>query len=947
MKKQYPLTVLLFCCFIHAAFSQSLLKDINTTTLSTYFGSGSAVLNGTAFFSANAGDGKGHELWKTDGSANGPQLVKDIFPGDSDGLPTDFLALTNRVLFTAEENSTDGKKIFTTDGTASGTLPLLVNNQPIFGTNFVESEGYGYFTMTNPGLGTSLLRTDGTGQGTTIWSGTEPFASIIEKPVIVGNVAYYISLSSDYTYKLVRTDGTLQGTITLKTLTQPNSLVGLTAAGNTVYFWASTPDEGFALWKSDGSVANTQLAIDLEPGQAGGIPASWAVSGDYLFFIKDSGEGRVCWRTDGTPAGTIAISEPIPYAATVFIAGSKVYVSAFALYASTFDGPLEPILNMDQGVQTIEANSMVALNDKLYFVALDDAHGKEIWMSDGTESGTQLVRDINPGSGDSNAKPLFILNNQSFWTAFDPLWGLELWSTESSGTTMSLHADINTNTNSSDLGGFEVYGNVTLFPADNGTTGVGVWRHFPDQNTVSIIDSGPFLTVPALFTRLGEKVVFQATDSLHGNELWSYDLQTNQAGLLVDLNPGNNGSFPDNLTLCDGKVFFNAAMLSSNTVYVTDGTPGGTTSIGDYPDYDFYYPACLQNDLFFSTSNTDLYKTNYSSGEITLVKDFDGSFGIGYVLYPIEFNNRLFFSAPDAEHGQELWVSDGTPDGTVLFYDFFTGVNSSKPENLTVINGVLYFTALNSNYGTDLWKTDGTFSGTVKILEIIPPATSFVNSRLFAAEGLFYFMTGDSWANNASLWRSDGTSSGTFVFSQSARSIYETEIFPFGSFVYFNAYDDLNGTELWISDGSASGTHLVSDICPGNCSSNPRNFALSDSLLYFTAYHYLYGREPWTMMAGTTSTSAPSAAAGLHMKILGNPAQSGSSIGIQLNVQNAASAAFHLYDITGRMVWQKVESSLEGENVYQFSIPVLAPGMYWLQVGAGPDRIVEKVIITR
>ncbi|MBL7780919.1 MAG: T9SS type A sorting domain-containing protein [Saprospiraceae bacterium] len=948
MRKQYPLTVLLLCFFAHVATAQSLLKDINTTTLSTYFGSGAAVLNGTAFFNANAGDGKGHELWKSDGSTGGTVLVKDIYPGGSGSSPSNFLVLTDKILFTAkdQEDMFGNDKIFTSDGTASGTTPLLVNNQPIAGTQLVQGNGVGYFTMTNPGMGTSLLRTDGSAPGTVIWSSTEPFATITEKAVIVENVAYYISLSSDYTYKLVRTDGTLQGTITLKTLPQPNSMVGLTAAGNTIYFWASTPDEGFALWKSDGSVAGTTLVVDLEPGQTGGIPIKSASTGEYLFFIKDSGAGPVCWRTDGTAAGTIAISQTIPYAATVFIAGSTVYVSAFALYASSFDGPLEPILNMNQGVQTIETNSMVALNGKLYFVALDATHGKEIWVSNGTESGTQLVRDINPGAEDSNAKPLFILNNQSYWTAFHPFWGSELWSTEGVGTIMNLRADINTNTNSSDLGGFETFGNVTLFPADNGTTGVGLWRHFPGENTISMVDSGPFLTVPSLFTRLGEKVVFQVADSLHGNELWSYDLQNHQAGLVADLNPGIIGSFPDNLTVCDGKVLFNAAMLSLNTVYATDGTPSGTVQIGDYPDINFYSPVCLHNDLLFSTGNTDLYKANYSSGEISLVKDFDSSFGLGFISYATEFNNRIFFSAPDAEHGQELWVSDGTPNGTVLFYDLFAGNNSSKPENLTVMNGLLYFTALNSNYGTDLWKTDGTFSGTVKIIEIIPPASPFVSSGFRSANTLLYFMTGISDGNYVSLWRSDGTSSGTFSFHQFGRSIYDTELFSFGNSVYYNGYDDLNGAELWKSDGTVTGTNLVSDICPGNCSSDPRNFAISDSLLYFTAYHYLYGREPWIMEAGTTSTSTSAGAAGLRMKILGNPAQSGSNIGIQLDVQNAATTVFHLFDITGRIVWQKEEFSLEGKNVYQFSIPVLSPGVYGLQATTGHYRTVGKVIIT-
>lgn len=168
-----------------------------------------------------------------------------------------------------------------------------------------------------------------------------------------------------------------------------------------------------------------------------------------------------------------------------------------------------------------------------------------------------------------------------------------------------------------------------------------------------------------------------------------------------------------------------------------------------------------------------------------------------------------------------------------------------------------------------------------------------------------------------------------------------------GSSVYFNGSDPQNGYELWVSDGSVSGTKLVSDLCPGTCSGDPRYFGSSDSLLYFTAYQPLYGREPWTMKIGTSSVPPPIGATAFSMQILGNPAQSGSLIGINLHVDHPVATAFNLYDVTGRMVWQKVESSKEGENIYHFLLPALSPGIYLLQATAGPNRRVEKVMIAR
>ena len=38
------------------------------------------------------------------------------------------------------------------------------------------------------------------------------------------------------------------------------------------------------------------------------------------------------------------------------------------------------------------------VGDTLFFAANDGVHGTELWKSDGTEAGTVLVKDINPGS---------------------------------------------------------------------------------------------------------------------------------------------------------------------------------------------------------------------------------------------------------------------------------------------------------------------------------------------------------------------------------------------------------------------------------------------------------------------------------------------------------------------------------------------------------------------
>ncbi len=47
-----------------------------------------------------------------------------------------------------------------------------------------------------------------------------------------------------------------------------------------------------------------------------------------------------------------------------------------------------------------DPDSLVEFNDRLFFSADDGENGKELWVSDGTTKGTQLLIDINPGTRD-------------------------------------------------------------------------------------------------------------------------------------------------------------------------------------------------------------------------------------------------------------------------------------------------------------------------------------------------------------------------------------------------------------------------------------------------------------------------------------------------------------------------------------------------------------------
>ena len=80
---------------------------------------------------------------------------------------------------------------------------------------------------------------------------------------------------------------------------------------------------------------------------------------------------------------------------------------------------------------------------------------------------------------------------------------------------------------------------------------------------------------------------------------------------------------------------------------------------------------------------------------------------------------KAYFSATDAEHGEELWVTDGTPSGTHIVKDINPGVSSSEIQWLTRFNDKVVFSAKDTeDNGSELWISDGTEEGTNMIKDI-------------------------------------------------------------------------------------------------------------------------------------------------------------------------------------------------------------------------------------
>jgi ELWxxDGT repeat protein len=67
------------------------------------------------------------------------------------------------------------------------------------------------------------------------------------------------------------------------------------------------------------------------------------------------------------------------------------------------------------------------VNGWLVFVAADGSSGYELWHSDGTRVGTELLHDITPGAANANPASFVIAGGYLFFTADDGSSGREVW----------------------------------------------------------------------------------------------------------------------------------------------------------------------------------------------------------------------------------------------------------------------------------------------------------------------------------------------------------------------------------------------------------------------------------------------------------------------------------------------------------------------------------------
>lgn len=345
------------------------------------------VMNGIIYFSANDGI-HGAELWKSDGTEAGTVMVKDINPGSGNSGPSRFIKVNGKLFFCAT-NGAHGIELWKTDGTESGTLMIKDIYTGAGGSNpqyMTEMSGVLFFSAAD-GVhsGYDLWKSDGTGTGTILVKDVYPGSANATAASLVNvNGRLFFIAGGDPASTLWKSDGTEAGTEIVKGFIFPTNLVNL---NGTLFFQARTQTQGTELWKSDGTETGTVLVKDIKPGTGSGNPQKLIAVDNTLYFLADDGSGNTLWKTNGSITGTSKVKNILPENMTN-VRGT--------LYFSAWEG------------------TSGAMNDK------------EVWRTDGTESGTVIVQNLAQNGGSAPAN-FTLAGLNLFITAAGGPEGRELW----------------------------------------------------------------------------------------------------------------------------------------------------------------------------------------------------------------------------------------------------------------------------------------------------------------------------------------------------------------------------------------------------------------------------------------------------------------------------------------------------------------------------------------
>ncbi|MCH9648369.1 MAG: hypothetical protein K0U98_09025 [Deltaproteobacteria bacterium] len=599
---------------------------------------------------------------------------------------------------------------------------------------------------------------------------------------------------------LWRTNGSPEGTVPVHHFPFDSSLFsppGSTVFGDQLTFEVRGESDR-ERWISDGTASGTN-SLEACLGPCKSDSSNPVQVGDRLVFTaRTPTEGTELWTSDGSPGGTKLLMELLP--------GPEDGANQFGLVLS----PLA-----DQAVFLARTN-------------LDRQYATELWITDGTEQGTQRVFD--PGEGSASLIESTLPGKAFFF--FRPLGGAQqLWVTDGTTTASRSLVDFSSTPDVSGpdgpLGEGDMVFLYSRFDIATQRSQEELWRTDGTEEGTGMIaaladlyqgDGNPsfgFGQRPFLFAG---QAFFAFNDGVSGRELWATAGSAETTRLLADLEPGSGSSHPSSFNLIGGNLVFKTNNFSGHTarLWSTDGSSQGTQSLLAAEPFGFIGDLQLAGDrvvfLFNATGQYEIWQTDGTQQGTRSLLELPkaGTSSEPYLL--IRHQESLAFIAPGEDRRADLWYSDGSETGTTpghlpnrVFGGFYQAINTL---------GRLFLVGPNS-----LVESRGP--------DLSPRLLFDADTEDFAIRGHQIFFSHDDRDVGREPWVFDlDTGSSKHLYNVNPgfelddhdirvpKPSWPDQFTTFRNRVFFVADSSDLGRELWVSNGTRAGTRPIETV-PG------------------------------------------------------------------------------------------------------------------------------------
>lgn len=388
------------------------------------------------------------------------------------------------------------------------------------------------------------------------------------------------------------------------------------------------------------------------------------------------------------------------------------------------------------------------VNNVLYFTADDGVHGRELWKTDGTAAGTKMLKDINPGIGDAMQPGITILGagNFAYFSVQTGGTQSEIWRTDGTEAGTIPLLDFGDEEQGKYAGPFMACNNKMFFMVDDrGET--NLWVSDGTVAGTQLLNNSGNVWIERTVNNI---VYFTVYNSITDFELWRTDGTVAGTYILIDNIDYEHEGYASLAMSFNNKFYF----IYKGDAWATDGTVSGTTLQKSFDDeLGFYgYQYKVGDHQYFTRGTSTLWRTNGT--DWTALKEFVCALPANFMtLNGEDYFLYYYGDCTENPHMQELWKTDGTPEGTVLVKNAGTPTFTTKP--MAIVDNKLYFEGHDAEHGDDLWVSDGTEAGTHFVKELGIGDVRIDLTRFTQTTSGTYFLANDA-NENRQLWKLTG-----------------------------------------------------------------------------------------------------------------------------------------------------------------------------------------------